>query len=134
MITLESVFREISLGSRPLKPGIETISVSLFSPGQADPNFTLSSSACLWMIEHPSFMSSVITFPPKGITAVLRMIPSLKIAKSVVPPPMSINATPASFSSWLKTASDEAMGSRVTSPMVRPALLMQRPMFLIEET
>jgi hypothetical protein len=29
------------------------------------------------MIEHPSFISD-ITFPPKGITAVWRIIPSLK--------------------------------------------------------
>jgi hypothetical protein len=33
-------FKEISL-ALPLSPGIETISLSLFSPGQAEPNFTL---------------------------------------------------------------------------------------------
>ena len=47
LMIFESVFKEISLGSLPLSPGIETISVSLFSPGQADPNFTFKSSACL---------------------------------------------------------------------------------------
>ena len=51
------------------------------------------------MIEHPSFISSVTTFPPKGITAVCLIIPSLNMAKSVVPPPISMSATPASFSS-----------------------------------
>ena len=51
------------------------------------------------MIEQPSLTSSVITFPPKGMTAVCLIIPSLKIAKSVVPPPISMRATPASFSS-----------------------------------
>ena len=51
------------------------------------------------------------------------MIPSLKIAKSVVPPPISINATPASFSSWLKTASAEANGSNVNPDNSNPALL-----------
>jgi hypothetical protein len=58
-----------SFGSLPLNPGIETISLSLFSPGQAEPNFTFNNSACFSMIEHPSFISD-ITFPPKGITAV----------------------------------------------------------------
>ena len=51
------------------------------------------------VISDPSFISSVIILPPNGITAVWRIIPSLKTAKSVVPPPMSIKATPASFSS-----------------------------------
>ena len=37
----------ISLGSRPLKPGIETISLSLFSPGQADPNLIFNNSCFL---------------------------------------------------------------------------------------
>ena len=96
---LERVFNEISLGSRPRNPGIETISVSLFSPGQAEPNFTFNNSACFSIMEHPSLISSVMIFPPKGITAVCRIMPSLKIAKSVVPPPISISATPASFSS-----------------------------------
>jgi hypothetical protein len=66
----DKFFNEISFGSLPLNPGIETISLSLFSPGQAEPNFTFNNSACFSMIEHPSFISSDITFPPKGITAV----------------------------------------------------------------
>ena len=86
------------------------------------------------MIEQPSLISSVITFPPNGITAVCLIIPSLKIAKSVVPPPISIKATPASFSSWLKTADAEASGSKVISDKSNPALFTQRPMFLIDET
>ena len=56
------------------------------------------------------------------------------MAKSVVPPPISIKATPASFSSWLKTASDEAMGSKVILPISRPALFIQRPILRMEET
>ena len=67
---LERFLSVISLGSRPLSPGIETISFSLFSPGQADPNFIFKSSACFSIIEQPSLISSVIIFPPKGITAV----------------------------------------------------------------
>ena len=79
-------------------------------------------------------MSSVITFPPKGITAVCLIMPSLKIATSVVPPPISIKAIPASFSSSERTASAEASGSRVISPISRPALFIHLPIFLIEET
>ena len=75
-----------------------------------------------------------MTLPPKGITAVCLIIPSLNIARSVVPPPISINATPASFSSLLRTASDDARGSSVMFPIERPALLMHLPIFLIEET
>ena len=86
------------------------------------------------MIEQPSLISFVITFPPKGITAVCLIIPSLKIAKSVVPPPISINATPASFSSWLSTADAEAKGSKVMSAKSKPALFTQRPIFRIEDT
>ena len=75
-----------------------------------------------------------MTLPPKGITAVCLIIPSLNTAKSVVPPPISISATPASFSSWLNTALAEAKGSSVTPSNSNPALLIQRPMFLMEET
>jgi hypothetical protein len=122
------------LGSLPLNPGIETISFSLFSPGHADPNFTFNNSACFSIIVHPSFISSVTTFPPKGITAVCLIIPSLKIAKSVVPPPISMRATPASFSSWLKTALAEASGSSVIPSRSNPALFIHLPIFLMEET
>ena len=101
---------------------METISLSLFSPGQADPNFTFNNSAWVSIIEHPCLISSVITFPPKGTTAVWRIMPSLKIAKSVVPPPISIKATPASFSSRLNTASDEAKGSNVNPDNSIPVL------------
>ena len=69
-IILERFLSVISLGSRPLKPGIETISLSLFSPGHADPNLIFNSSACFSIIEQPSLISSVITLPPNGTTAV----------------------------------------------------------------
>ena len=64
------------------------------------------------MIEQPSLMSSVIAFPPNGITAVCLIIPSWKMATSVVPPPISTNTTPASFSSSVKTESADAIGSK----------------------
>jgi hypothetical protein len=65
----DKFFKEISFGSLPLSPGIETISLSLFS-GQAGTKFHFNNSACFSMMEQPSFISSEITFPPKGITAV----------------------------------------------------------------
>ena len=86
------------------------------------------------MMEQPSLISSVITFPPKGITAVCLIIPSLNIAKSVVPPPISINATPASFSSIPNTAFAEANGSNVIPESVKPELFIHLPIFLIEVT
>ncbi len=60
------------------------------------------------------------------------MTPFLKTAKSVVPPPISISATPASFSSSLKTASDEANGYNVNPVNSNPAFFTQRPKFLID--
>ena len=75
-----------------------------------------------------------MTFPPNGITAVCLIIPSLKIAKSVVPPPISIKATPASFSSLLSTALADANGSSVIPSRSKPALFIHLPIFLIEET
>ena len=128
-ITLDNIFSEISLGSLPLNPGIETISFSLFSPGQAEPNFTFKSSACFSMIEQPSFISSVITLPPKGITAVWRIIPSLKMATSVVPPPISTKHTPASFSSSLNTASADARGSSVIPETSKSDFFTQEKIF-----
>ena len=85
------------------------------------------------MIEHPSLMSSVMIFPPKGITDVCLIMPSLKMARSVVPPPISISATPASFSSLLKTADDDANGSSVIPPNSNPADFTHRAMFRIED-
>ena len=73
---------------------------------------------------HPWLMSLLITFPPNGITAVCRMIPSWKIAISVVPPPMSTKAMPASFSSSVSTDEDEANGSRTSWSISSPAFVM----------
>ena len=84
----------ISLGARPLNPGIATTSSALFSLARAEPNFTFRSSACFLIMAHPALISSVIISPPKGITAVCLIIPSRKMATSVVPPPMSTSTTP----------------------------------------
>ena len=85
-------------------------------------------------IPQPSFISSVIILPPKGTTAVWRIIPSLKIATSVVPPPISTNTTPASFSSSLNTALAEAIGSKVRPMGFRCAISTQRVIPLIALT
>ena len=132
LIIFDNVFRLISFGGLPRSPGMLTISLSLFSPGHAEPNFTFNVSACFSIISQPSLMSSVMTLPPKGITAVWRMIWSLKMAISVVPPPISTRTTPASFSSSARTAAAEAKGSSVISPTLSSLCSTQRAMFLIE--
>ncbi len=126
---LARFFNVISLGGRPLKPGMDTTSSSRFSSAIAEPNLTLSSSACFFSMEQPSFTSSVIISPPKGITAVWHIIPSLKIAISVVPPPISTKTTPASFSSSLSTASAEAKGSSISASTSKPAFLTHLTIF-----
>ena len=73
-----------------------------------------------------------MTLPPKGMTAVCRIMPSLKMAISVVPPPISTKTTPASFSSSPKTASADAKGSRVISQTVNSLCSTHRAMFLID--
>ncbi len=55
-------------------------------------------------------MSLVTLLPPRGSTEVCTMEPLRKMEMSVVPPPMSMSATPSSFSSSWSTASAEARG------------------------
>ena len=55
------------------------------------------------------------------------------MARSVVPPPISISATPASFSSLLNTADDDAKGSNVIPPNSRPADFTHLAMFRIDD-
>jgi hypothetical protein len=58
--------------------------------------------------------------------------PFSKIAKSVVPPPTSMSATPSSFSSADSTASAEASCSRTVSRTSMPARLTQVTRFCTE--
>lgn len=73
-------------------------------------------------------MSLVIWSPAMGITAVWRIAPSLKMAMSVVPLPMSTSTTPSSFSSSVSTARLDASGCRIrsctSSPQRRTHLTM----------
>ncbi len=121
-IMLERFFTEISLAVRFRIPGIETISLGLASSAIALPNRVFNCSACFAITIRPCWMSVVKIFPPNGITAVCLIILSWKIAMSVVPPPMSIKQTPASFSSSLSTAILDASGSKIKSCISRPAL------------
>ena len=120
-ITIAKFFTLTSFGGRPWKLGILTISFSLFSSDKAEPNFTFSASAWLRRTLHPSSTSLVIILPPKGITAVCLIIPFLKMATSVVPPPISTKHTPASNSSGVSTASEEDKGSSIRSATFKPA-------------
>ena len=114
-------------------PGIVIIRFSTTSSASAAPNLTFNCSAWCCITVQPSLMSEVITLPPNGTTAVWRMMPSWKIVMSVVPPPMSTRATPASFSSSLRTAIAEAIGSRVMLSTFKPVRSTQRWMLLEAE-
>ena len=62
------------------------------------------------------------------------MLPWWKIAMSVVPPPMSMSATPRFFSSSVSTAYAEASGWSTMSRTSRPARLQHLMMFCAEVT
>jgi hypothetical protein len=106
--------------------------LSLFSPGQADPNFTFRNSACFSIIEQPSLMSSVITFPPKNYCSVTddAVFENGQIGCSAT----DIDKRDSGFfSSWLKTASAEASGSKVNPDNSMPELWMHLPTLRIDE-
>jgi hypothetical protein len=77
----------------PLKPGIDTISLSLFSPSRPEFNFQYSG---LFFNNRTTFFYIIKS---RSLRKVRGMANNsiLKIAKSVVPPPISIRATPAFF-------------------------------------
>jgi hypothetical protein len=110
----------------PLSPGIETISLSLFSPGQAEPNFTFNNS-CFSMMEQPSLYHQKSHFLQKNYCSMTNDS-VLKIAKSVVPPPISLRQLPLLFL-LLNTASEDANGSNVNPDNSIPELWMHRPTF-----
>ena len=68
-------------------------------------------------------MSLVTCSPPVGSAAMWRMAPRSKITRSLVPAPMSMRATPISFSSGVSTASAAASCSSTTSSTSTPARL-----------
>ncbi len=109
-------------------PGTSILSAGLASTCLAMPWRSLISSASGVGVRSAIATSLVIWSPAIGITAVWRMLPPVKIAMSVVPPPMSTSATPSSFSSWVSTAVLEASGCRIrsctSSPQRRTHLMM----------
>ena len=101
--------------------GTSIISSSFTREAIAHPNLVLIRSASGTGVLRPIAMSLVKWLPPTGITAVCMTLPSAKIARSVVPPPMSTIATPSSRSSSVSTASLEASGCRMTPITSSPA-------------
>ena len=85
------------------------------SPTSAQPQRRLSFSASGIGVRRPTAMSLVKWSPPTPTTAVCQRLPRSKIARSVVPPPMSTSATPSSFSSGVSTASLAASCSSTVS-------------------
>ena len=67
------------------------------------------------------------------MTPVCQRLPRSKIAKSVVPPPMSTSATPSSRSSGVSTASAAASCSSTVSATSTPARLTQATTFCVDD-
>ncbi len=100
----------------------------------AHPYFFFSFSASSLGVLKPIDMSLVMWFPARARTEVYLMLPSEKITRSVVPPPISTRATPISVSSLARTASPEPSCSRTRSFTLSPARLAHRMMFCAEVT
>ena len=116
-------------GARPPTLGTSMVSSLSRLALCALPNFTLIFSASTIGVRRPTAMSLVRWLPPSGITLVCWMAPPEKIARSVVPPPMSTSATPSSFSSSASTASAEASGSSTMSATCSPVRPQHLTMF-----
>ena len=86
-------------------------------------------SASCGGVRRPKAMSLVSWWPPIGMTLVCATAPSVKIAMSVVPPPMSTSATPSPFSSSSSTASPDASGSSTMSSTSRSQRVQHLMMF-----
>ena len=85
-------------------------------------------------VRSPTAMSLVRWLPPSASTAVWLMAPFVKMAMSVVPPPMSTRQTPSSFSSSDRVASERASGCSTMSATLRPVRCAHLTMFCAEET
>ena len=102
-------------GARSPMPGTSIISFASASCCSATPWRVLIASASAVGVRSAIAMSLVIWSPAIGITAVCRIAPCVKIARSVVPPPMSTRQTPRSRSSSVSTARADAIGCRIRS-------------------
>ena len=99
-----STMRESVRFSRPPTEGTSMLSSGRTSEASAQPYLRLIFSASAGGVRSPTEMSFVTWLPPSAITEVCQMLPWLKIAMSVVPPPMSSSATPRFFSSSVSAA------------------------------
>ncbi len=133
MISASSRRDTVRAGRSPML-GTPSVSLSLTMSTRAMPYLILIFSASVCDVSSPIAMSFVTFCPPIGNTAVWRMLPSTKMARSVVPPPRSTIATPNSRSSALNTASLEASGWSTMSTTSRPARLTHLTMFCADVT
>ena len=117
-----------------LPPTLGTSMVSSFRTKEvrAHPYFILIFSASSTGVRSPIERSFVMWLPAKEKTAVCLIAPFEKITRSVVPPPMSMMATPRSFSSEVRTASLEPNCSNTMSSTSSPALLAHLMIFWAE--
>ena len=102
-------------GLRSPTVGTSMMWFSLIIEASAPPYRYFSSSASCRGVRSPTDRSLVRLLPPSASSQVCLMVPLQKIARSVVPPPMSMSATPSSISSLLSTDSDEATDSSTIS-------------------
>ena len=102
------------------KPGTSTWTSGSTNTCLAWPLSTLISSASLVGVRNAIAISLVIKSPAMGITAVWRMAPLVNIATSVVPAPISTNATPNSRSSSVSTDRLDAKGFNINCSTSKP--------------
>src|SRR5882724_5542372 len=133
-ITSARVWRESIRGGRSPTPATSIIWPASASCLSAQPWWTLSSSASVVGVRSAIAMSLVIWSPAIGTTAVWRIAPSRKTAISLVPPPISTRQTPSSFSSSVRTASEEASGCRIRSLTSSPQRRTHLTMFWAADT
>ena len=119
---------------RPPTLATSIVSSSSTIADSAQPHRRLIFSASGIGVRSPTAMSLVKWSPPTATTPVCHRLPRSKIAKSVVPPPMSTSATPSSFSSWVSTdsARRQLLEHGVERPR-RPARFTQATMFCVDE-
>ena len=107
-------------GLRPPTLGTSIESSSGTIEVSAQPCFFLIFSASLTGVRSATATSFVKCSPPTCSTAVCQSEPFSKIARSVVPPPMSTSATPSSFSSGVRHASAAASCVSTVSTHLEP--------------
>ncbi len=120
-------------GSRPPTLATSIVSSSLTRLDKAHPNRHLICSAAGIGVCNPTAISCVKRSPPIATTPVCHKLPRSKMAKSVVPPPMSTRATPSSFSSFVKTASLAAICPSTVSNTATPARLTHPTLFCVDD-